>query len=78
MQPTQLPRDYWNLFWTEEEHFEMAIRNLIQPDFFNLLGDSLPFADLSSLKNVIFGILYPCTSYRNQNKDRSMMRGQQI
>jgi hypothetical protein len=49
-------------FLTGEENVERATRALVQRDLHDILGASLKREDREALKQVLFDIVYPCTS----------------
>jgi hypothetical protein len=49
-------------FLTGEENVERATRALVQRDLHEILGTSLERKDGEALKQVLFDIVYPCTT----------------
>lgn len=49
-------------FLTGEENIERATRALVRRDFHDILGASLKREDRDALEQVLFDIVYPCTT----------------
>jgi hypothetical protein len=65
MQAAAVPEEYrHNPIWSEDQNVEMAVRVLVRRELPEILSGCISTADLMSLDEVFFDIIYPTVPTR--------------